>query len=199
MSLTTTDERQRYLTELKSMAASHGVAGLAAHVLDDPRFLISSGSHTLTAHHYGEGGLLKHTWEVVILAMRTVHFYLKFHPTIDDKEVFLSALFHDYGKLWDYDHDADSNSWTANRHRRTIHHIPRSAFEWQKVAERYSLDPIFTDRVTHNILSHHGSRACGSPVAPYTREAYIVHLSDCMSARVDDCDRIDLITINKNA
>lgn len=189
----------RYLTDLTDFARACDVYYLASEVLNDPSFLTCSGCHDVQGHHYGEGGLLQHTWEVVTLAMNAVDFYTPLHPNLDRKEVYISALYHDYGKTWDYDHDPESNTWVANNHRRTIHHIQRSAFEWQRVARFYTLDCVFTDRVTHNILAHHGSRAAGSPVPPYTREAYILHTCDHMSARVDDCDRIDVTKINRNA
>lgn len=192
-------ESEKYLNDLKSYASQYGVEAIALEVLNNPGFLICSGAHCKIGHHYGEGGLLQHTWEVVSLCMRTVDFYIKAHPDLNPKEVYLSALFHDYGKIWDYTYDPVGLSWVPNLHRRTIHHIQRSAFEWQRLSSLHNVDEALKDRVTHNILSHHGSRAAGSSVPPYTREAYILHLSDCMSARVDDCDRIDISTLYKNA
>jgi 23S rRNA maturation-related 3'-5' exoribonuclease YhaM len=52
---------------------------------------------------------------------------------------------------------------------------------------------INQDNITHNILSHHGQRAYGSPVFPATREAWVLHLADNLSARLDDCDKHDRI------
>lgn len=190
------DISQKYVNDLSHFASKCGVQFIAREVYNDPRFLTHSGSHLPDAHHYGKGGLLRHTWEVVCLAMQTFDFYVEKHPNLDRSEVYLSALFHDYGKIWDYTYDEVSNTWVVNSHRRLIHHIQRSAFEWQRISKFYNLDGEFIDRVTHNILSHHGSRQYGSPVAPFTREAYIVHLCDCISARVDDCDRLDMIKVN---
>lgn len=187
-----------YLDALKSYANTYGVSHIAREVLTDTAFLKCSGSHHPKAHHYGNHGLLKHTWEVVCLCMRTVDFYSPFHPNLNRKELYLSALFHDYGKIWDYDYDPVSREWTGNSHRRTIHHIQRSAFEWQRVARFHCCESDLTDRVTHNILSHHGRSDYGSPVAPFTREANILHFCDSLSARVDDCDRLDITKINKN-
>jgi 23S rRNA maturation-related 3'-5' exoribonuclease YhaM len=53
-----------------------------------------------------------------------------------------------------------------------------------------NIDP---SNITHNILSHHGMREWGSPVAPATKEAWILHLCDNMSARLDDCNKHDKI------
>jgi len=197
MSNPTTTELPDRLAALRRAAETLGCVDLASKVLDDVRFPKWSGSHHKLAHHYGEGGLLTHTFEVVTLSLNTAQLYSDIHK-IDTKQLFLSALYHDYGKLWDYDLSEDGD-WVTQNHRRKIHHISRSNVEWVRWAAAMGADEELIDAVSHNILSHHGSRECGSPIAPYTREAWILHLSDCMSARVDDCDRIDLVRINKNA
>ena len=51
------------------------------------------------------------------------------------------------------------------------------------------------DEVLHCILSHHGQRAWGSPVAPKSIEAWILHLCDGLSARADDYKTLDLFSV----
>lgn len=193
---TTTDLTDK-LALLHHVAQTLGCETLASKVLDDTRFPTWSGSHHEKAHHYGDGGLLTHTFEVVTLALNTASLYKDVH-TIDEKQLFLSALYHDYGKIWDYDR-ADGGKWTQNSHRRKIHHISRSNVEWVRWAMAIGVSDELIDAVSHNILSHHGGRECGSPMSPLTREAWILHLADSMSARIDDCDRLDIMTLNKNA
>jgi 3'-5' exoribonuclease len=186
-----------YRKSLLEMARSIGVTHTASKILNSPEFCCQSGSHRERAHHYGAGGLLKHTWEVCSLVLQTAAFYAD-QIKIDRQELFISALFHDYGKVWDYVREPSSGEYSANttnNHRRRIHHISRSAIEWEVIARELKLDENFIERVTHNILSHHGRREWGSPVAPLTREAWILHLCDSISARVDDCDKIDLVTV----
>jgi len=76
-------------------------------------------------------------------------------------------------------------------HDRLIHHINRSALMWShdaiKFPEVYS---NFHDAVLHCILSHHGRREWGSSVAPNSREAWLVHIADMMSARMDGYDKL---------
>jgi 3'-5' exoribonuclease len=67
------------------------------------------------------------------------------------------------------------------------------------IAREMKVKPEIAERVTHNILSHHGQREWGSAVAPYSREAWILHLCDGLSARIDDCDRLDMTTVNKRS
>jgi 3'-5' exoribonuclease len=120
-------------------------------------------------------------------------FFKNIHTSLDPRVLFTSALYHDYGKIWDYDFNPDTEECKLHDHRRKIHHIQRSALEWNKIANFLGLSQPFIDEVVHCILSHHGQREFGSPVSPFTREAWILHLSDNMSARVDDCDRCDVI------
>ena len=115
---------------------------------------------------------------------------------LNNTELFLSALFHDCGKMWDYDPHSfengvpDYNNWISTPHKRSIHHISRSAIEWN-LAAKYKISEALIDAVTHNILAHHGQRAWGSPVAPKSGAAWMLHLCDGISSRMNDCDSWD--------
>ena len=56
---------------------------------------------------------------------------------------------------------------------------------------------MIQEDVLHVILSHHGNRLAGSPVAPKTREAWIIHLCDGISARLYDADTWDVVKSDK--
>ena len=45
--------------------------------------------------------------------------------------------------------------------------------------------------VLHIILSHHGSLEHGSPVAPCTREATLVHMIDNLGGKLGSFDRLE--------
>lgn len=177
----------------------HGVEKLANVILSDERFSRWSGSSASRQHHYGDGGLLQHTWEVWSLASQTFEFYrigmkagimeVTHLPTM--RELFLACLYHDVGKMWDY--VKIDGVWQSAPHKRLIHHISRSAVEWTKAVEKTGEGRDIEDSVLHAILAHHGQRAWGSPVAPSSRLAWLVHISDMMSARMNDADKLDLI------
>lgn len=156
-----------------------------------PIFKDASGSGKKGQHHFEKGGLARHTYEVM-------HLMLFSDATIGSKvkreHIVIAALFHDIGKIWDYVEFSPSVENLKTIHNRKIHHISRSAIEWSKFAEKigYKNDP--DDDILHAILAHHGSREYGSPVAPYTKLAWLLHLCDCISARMDDCERIDLVS-----
>lgn len=197
------------LHHLRLIAEDHGVTKVASHVLDNPRFPIWSGSVD-NKHHYGEGGLLRHTHEVVELCRINAEESIENGHVVDRKVLFLAALFHDSGKMWDYQpmrpiiagsptfvlatplHTVSMPSyirWDVTSHKRLIHHIARSGIEWMRAVEMSGESSYLEESVLHCILSHHGRKEWGSPVEPQTKEAWLLHLCDGISARMDDCDR----------
>lgn len=165
---------------------------VANELLFDGKFDIWSGSSKPEQHHYGKHGLTIHTHEVMSIAFNTKR---TLDLDIDPVELYLSVLFHDSGKLYDYTTE-DNINWTSAPHKRLIHHITRSALIWHDAAqESPEIYEKYHDVVLHNILAHHGQRDYGSPVAPKTRTAWLLHLSDAMSARMNDCDKQDLVKV----
>ena len=182
------------LTALKNRAASLDVSTIADVVLDNPKFPVWSGSSVEGAHHYGDGGLIQHTYEVISLGTENLNWLAWRIPSVKiptQREMFLAALYHDVGKMWDYV-NADGE-WTSADHKRKIHHISRSAIEWCKAVEKTNSCRTIEDSVLHAILAHHGRREYGSPVAPKTRLAWLLCLCDQISARMNDCDTNDIL------
>lgn len=174
------------ITQLKGYATSLGVLDISNVVLDNPKFAICSGAGKPDQHHYGDGGLLQHTFEVVELCKINCSFFNGIKSYINDRDLFLAALFHDIGKCWDY--ICINNVWSGADHKRKIHHISRSALIWDAAAEKHGYNSFNRDEVLHAILAHHGLRAYGSPVEPKTKLAFLLHLCDSTSARMADCE-----------
>jgi len=179
------------IQELKDMAKNLGVDKVCNQLIDNPKFAIWSGAGYNHQHHYGNGGLLNHIHEVVKLCFLNKAYLTQYE--IDDKELFMSALFHDAGKLYDYER-LNSLHWTNTTHKRLIHHISRSALMWSEMSKvDKDIYDQYHDKVVHAILSHHGERERGSPVAPKSRVAWLVHFCDNMSGRMYDADTFDVI------
>lgn len=166
-------------------------------LLKDERFTVWSGSDNPVKHHYGKAGLVIHTAEVMQIGLTTAEVLgFKF----DAREWFFSSLFHDVGKMHDYAPipGTDYQQWQATEHKRLIHHISRSALIWSEYVGRNPKSNVYVgyhERVTHAILAHHGQREWGSPVAPKTRIAWLLHLCDNISARMNDCDKVDYLKL----
>lgn len=189
---------QDLLNDLRKTATQLDLTVISEEVLGLPEFPLWSGS-AANKHHYGKGGLLRHTHEVVTLCMRQQAFFAEMgNRSIPIKPLFLAALFHDVAKTRDYRPlDSEYREWEKAPHAREIHHIAGSAIHWAKAVENTGLCRQIDDEVTHAILAHHGRREWGSPVAPHTKVAWLLHLCDAISARMDDCDRVDMLVLDQ--
>ncbi len=191
------------LEYIEKTANNLGVSHIANEVIGDGRFYLWSGSSRREQHHYGKHGLVRHTAEVIMLCLANDAIL---GCGMSHRELFLAALFHDCGKMWDYgpsgpEGHPNYDTWVSMPHKRSIHHISRSAIQWNLAAEKWNLakpatiddfvKSIDVDEITHAILSHHGQRAWGSPVAPKSGLAWMLHLCDGISARMNDCDSWD--------
>ncbi len=198
---------------IQASAGAYNVGDICRVVTEVPGFAVWSASSHPNLHHYGKGGLAEHTYEVLSLCVSN---RLRCGPTdwADErlsKALVCAAIWHDFGKLWDYKPvlkdgvattdnsllgiaslDESYVTWESTPHKRQIHHIARSAIEWTRAVDRFPVHRDIEDDVLHAILSHHGQRQWGSPVEPRSRIAWILHLSDQMSARLNDCDTLHL-------
>ena len=184
---------------IKSIAEKLGQDALAISedLLKDERFAVWSGSDNPSKHHYGKAGLVIHTAEVMQLGFSTAEVL---SMKLDTKEWFFASLFHDAGKIYDYApvHSTNYQQWQGTEHKRLIHHISRSALIWSEYAGKNPKSNTYVayhERVLHAILAHHGQREWGSPVAPKTRIAWLLHLCDNLSARMNDCDKVDYLKL----
>jgi len=188
------------IPSLKAMATELDCLAVASVVLDDERFSYWSGSHMELAHHYGEGGLCQHTGEVISSCLLQNKF---FSYEVDEVELFLAALFHDTGKMFDYAPEVAGkyDKWVPVKHKRMIHHVSKSALIWSeaiKKTENAEFIEKYHETVLHAILAHHGQREWGSPVAPLTKVAWLVHLCDSLSARMYDAEHgRDILSFKK--
>lgn len=197
-------------SSLLKLSVKLDVESLARRVLDTEKFRICSGSGIPGQHHYGNYGLIIHTWEVAQCCLTNSSLLSR---DVNQQELFLAALFHDYGKIYDYSvgtsPSPDVNQfeaydlmqseigdiWKKTKHNRRVHHISRSAIFWEQSCDVCEVagDSDLRSNVLHAILSHHGQRDWGSPVAPDTQVAWLLHLCDGLSARLADCDTWDRI------
>lgn len=186
-----------YSELLRSMAEKMNVLNVYDELVHQyPQFEYWSASQNALMHHYGRGGLVRHTWEIIDLGMNIIPI-LNLSKKVSPIEFFLASLFHDVGKIFDYTYTINERGieeWKPADHRRLIYHVPRSALIWHDVVGKFPVLSVkYHDVVLHDILAHHGKREFGSFVAPKTRAAYLIHLCDSISARMDDCERIDAV------
>lgn len=191
-----------HLHYLRELADELGVRKITDDLIGTDKFQLHSGCAHPLGHHYGDHGLLVHTREVVEIAMVNRDLL---NLDIDKKLLFLACLFHDAGKQYDYERFSyqpktgeEMVKWKSTEHKRKIHHISRSGIIWSKAADEYGFSEEDHDQVLHCILAHHGRQDCGSPVAPKGQMAWLLHLADSISARMEDANQLDFIIKGKN-
>jgi 3'-5' exoribonuclease len=157
-----------------------------AHVLslfyDDAdfrhRYEMCPGSVVEGGHHAALGGLLQHTVEVGTIA-RTIA-----RACGADRDLVIAgALLHDIGKLETYNWESGFN-YTRAHH--LAGHVVLGALMFERrfaAAAEPPCTELERDLLRHLILSHHGRLEFGSPVAPLTLEAEVLHWADHASAR----------------
>jgi len=148
-------------------------------ILENPDFYIWPASPT--KHHAYNGGLAVHVLEVVSF----VDYFCSKNTDLKRDIAITGAMWHDTGKLKDYQFNKELNKWDYSPHRESIGHIATSYADFMRAATMIfpnTIRPHEIDEIGHLILSHH--RNYGSNVQPQTKEAFLLHFVDSISAFV---------------
>jgi 3'-5' exoribonuclease len=141
------------------------------------------------AKHYHQAyrhGLLEHCLGVA----QAVSAISATFPGIDRDVAVTGALLHDIGKLEAYSGEGPSIDLTDVG--RLHGEIALGYYRVRRTIEELDSFPMeLAWAVGHIILSHHGSLEHGSPVAPCTREATLVHMIDNLGGRLGSFDRLE--------
>ena len=130
-------------------------------------------------HHAFKGGLLNHTYELL-------HMLEGLYPTLPPLKIercIIAILFHDSGKLKEYDENMEGTKYMY-----LMGHTYISAHVLHNKLNAAGIGNEETIRIVHCVLAHHGQLEYGSPVVPCTQEALVVHYIDNLSARTYACD-----------
>ncbi len=135
-------------------------------------------------HHAFAGGYIEH----VLSATRTAVFfadkYTAYYPEINLSKslVTAGAILHDIGKLRELEFQPQGGRYTAEG--RLIGHILMGRDIVRETAQQIDgLDPETLLRLEHIIVAHQNLPEWGSPVAPHTPEALLVHYADDTDAK----------------
>ena len=133
----------------------------------------------ITMHHARIGGLAEHSLNVCRLA----HASVAVAPWLHRDLLTAGALLHDIGKVLEYEVAGDFRYTLEGKFQGHIVKGHSLVEKWisriPEFPERLSLD------VLHILLSHHGQLEFGSPKAPVTAEALVVHFADDLDAKLD--------------
>ena len=131
-----------------------------------------------TIHHAYLGGLLEHTLSIAELADHVADLY----PELDRDLLIAGAFFHDIGKIRELEHN---RSFEYTDEGRLLGHIVIGAMifiDWAEAHPNLSDQTIL--KITHMILSHHGSYEFGSPKRPKFTEALVLNYLDELDSKI---------------
>jgi 3'-5' exoribonuclease len=148
-------------------------------IFEHPDFLTHPAAKGM--HHAYTGGLAAHTREVISYALHIAELF----PNVDRDVLIAATLWHDVAKVFEYEATGDPGApWATTDYRRNIGHIAGSSGMFTHAARKNDVDRKTEEAVVHAILAHHGPvREWGSPVAPNSLEALILHQADMLSAK----------------
>lgn len=131
-------------------------------------------------HHNYLGGLLEHTLEVIEICLKIAALY----PDKIYKPLLVTgAVFHDVGKIEEY--DQESFTFQQTDKGRLLGHI---TIGLEILRELMAKIPLFPDslrvELEHMLISHHGEKEWGSPEVPQTVNAFALFHADLVSARL---------------
>ena len=141
------------------------------------------------AKHYHQAyrhGLLEHCLSVA----QGVSALSATFPGIDRDVAVTGALLHDIGKIEAYADEGGAIEMTDAG--KLQGEIPLGYYMVRRrIEEMPGFPPDAAQAVLHIILAHHGKLEHGSPVAPCTREATLVHMVDNLGGTLGSFDRIE--------
>jgi len=130
-------------------------------------------------HHNYIGGLLEHTLSMASLVEKITGHY----SGIDMELLMAGAIFHDIGKIREFDY---SSIIDYSDEGRLLSHI---VIGCQMIDEKIREIKDFPEEkallLRHMIISHHGAREFGSPELPKTIEAVLLNYIDEIDAKVN--------------
>ena len=137
-------------------------------------------------HHAYRSGYLEHTLSVLRTAVYLADKYLAYYPGMEprlSKDLCIAgAALHDVGKLLELDAGTAGGVYTPAG--KLVGHILLGRDLVRDAArEQGDVDPETLLRLEHIIISHQNLPEWGSPIAPHTPEALLVHYSDEIDAK----------------
>lgn len=155
-------------------------------MIEENQEFVKQHSAAAQNHHAFIGGYLEHTLSVsrnaVFLADKYLAYYKDMSPPLQKSHVVAGAILHDIGKF--YELELKPEGWQFTAKGRLVGHIMigRDMFR-EKAATIEDISPDTVLRMEHIILSHQNLPEWGSPVAPHTPEALLVHFADDIDAK----------------
>ncbi len=143
-------------------------------------------------HHEFRGGLLRHCYELIKLALSVCELY----PNVNRDLLITACFLHDIGKI----HELTDNPMLVDytdAGKLLGHLVEGAIIISEKIQKIDGFPEDLRLHLLHCILAHHGDYEKGSPVLPKTVEAMILHYLDNLDAQTYALTRIEQETLKK--
>jgi 3'-5' exoribonuclease len=172
----------RIVTQIREMVGrvhDPQVKALLLAFLEEPHIAAGLQRSTAKEGQHAHGSALgEHVISVMKLANRIADHY----PMVDRDVLLAGAFLHDIGKARDA--GAEKGSDAAEEERLIGHPVATAQAIHEKAAQISNFPRHLEQHITHLVLSHLGAPEQGSPKAPMTLEALLLHCIDLMDSRV---------------
>ena len=178
------EDLDRLIASVQDPHLSELIAGLLGSATPSGRAYREAPAAKFNHHAY-RGGLLEHSVQIAQLVDAAAALF----DGIDRDLAVCGALLHDIGKLEAYAGEHGCADLTDAG--KLEGEIPLGYYRVRREIETIPGFPAELARaLLHVILAHHGCLEHGSPVAPATREAALVHAIDNLSGQLGAFDRL---------
>lgn len=158
---------------------------LVVELLEENREALLTLPAATHNHHAFVGGYLEHVLSVTrtcaMLADKYDEYYPDLQPRLNKGLVVAGGILHDIGKLREIEERPEGAEYTAAGN--LIGHILQGRDIVREYPASRELCPDVLLRLEHIIVSHQRLPEWGSPKAPMTPEALLVHYADDMDAK----------------
>lgn len=174
------EEMFQELIEFGEGIEDEGLHDLVMSFLEDEGFVEGLKKSPYSKYYSNNylGGLLEHTLDDVRLSSCVADIY----PELNRDLLLTSAIVHDFGKIYEYEHFTSIELTTESR---LIGHTvicERVIRDRSKEISALSDEQIL--KLSHIILSHHGDYEWGSARSPRMEEAVALHHIDLLNVRM---------------
>ncbi len=181
------DEMFAELRRLSEEQISAGpLRDLVLAILDQYAEPIKAYPAATRNHHAYRAGFLEHVLSVtktaIYLSDKYIAYYDNMQPPLNRSLVVAGAILHDIGKLQELELQPQGTVYSAQG--RLIGHILLGRDMVREAARQFEDFPAdWLLRLEHVIVAHQNLPEWGSPIAPHTPEALLVHYADEIDAK----------------
>lgn len=136
-------------------------------------------------HHAVKGGLIYHTYTM----MRAASVLTEIYTFLNRDLVYAGVALHDMGKIKEITSTLYGSAGEYSQEGKLLGHITIGICDIDRKAAELNIDPEVTLLLKHMVLSHHFYPEFGSPVAPMTAEAELLHHLDVIDSRMNQFEK----------